>query len=130
MARGAEGGQNAGMSASEGPGSVEEYLRGFPEDARAMLEAIRAVVRAEVPGVEETISYRMPTFTLDGRRLVHVAGWKKHVSLYPMPEGDADLARDAAAYVAGRGTVQFPLARPLPIDLVGRIVRALVAERG
>jgi uncharacterized protein YdhG (YjbR/CyaY superfamily) len=109
--------------------AVDDYLAAQPDAARAVLARLRAIVHEEAPGVEETISYRMPTFVLSGRPLVHLAGWKDHVSLYPMPDGDPDLDRDAAPYVAGRGTVRFPLREPLPEDLVRRMVRALAARR-
>ena len=110
-------------------GPVDDYLAAQPEPARTMLGRMRAIVHEEVADVEETMSYRMPTFAVDGRALVHVAGWKRHVSLYPMPDGDPDLERDAAAYSTGRGTVQFSLLEPLPEDLVRRMVRALAAAR-
>jgi uncharacterized protein YdhG (YjbR/CyaY superfamily) len=85
------------------------------------------VVLEELPGAEETMSYGMPTYLLAGRRVVHLAGWAKHVSAYPMPTGDPELERDAAAYLSGKGTVRFPLTEPLPVDLVRRMVRALAS---
>lgn len=72
-------------------GDVDEYIAGFPDDVRLVLEEFRAAVHRAAPGVTETISYRMPTFLLDGRPLVHLAGWKKHVALYPLPAGDTEV---------------------------------------
>jgi uncharacterized protein YdhG (YjbR/CyaY superfamily) len=78
-----------------------------------------------VPEGEDAISYNMPTLTLGGRRIVHYAGWKKHVSLYPAPEDDGALGRDLAPYSAGKGTLKFPLAEPMPHELIARIVQRL-----
>ena len=71
------------------------------------------------------ISYNIPTLKRDGRSVVHFAGWKAHVSLYPMPDGDADLERDLAPYSSGKGTLKFPLAEPIPLELVRRVVARL-----
>jgi uncharacterized protein YdhG (YjbR/CyaY superfamily) len=73
--------------------TVDEYLAGLPDPARAHLAGIRAAVHAAVPGAGETISYAMPTFTLDGRAFVHVSAWKEHAGLYPLPELPADRVR-------------------------------------
>ncbi len=93
------------------------------------MQSVRAVIHAEVAGAEETIGYQIPTFTLGGRSFVHVAGWKNHVSLYPMPDEDPALMREAAPYLSGKGTVKLPLDRPLPLDLVARLVQALADRR-
>jgi len=108
---------------------VVTYIAALPPDARTGVEALREVVRAVAPGAAETISYGIPTFVLDGRALVHIAGWKHHVSLYPLPDGDTALERDMARYRAGRGTLRMPLSEPLPHDLVRRIVERLVQQR-
>lgn len=109
--------------------SVEDYLDAQPPRARAALEDVRRTVHEVVPDGEDAIGYQIPTLRSAGRTVVHYAGWKKHVSLYPVPAGDAALQADLAPYLAGRGTVRFPLAEPVPLDLVARIVRALVEER-
>jgi len=112
-------------------GSVEEYLASFPADVRRVLEEVRETIRAAAPDATETIAYDMPTYRLEGRTLVHFAGWKRYVSVYPLPDpaADAGLEADLAAYRATRGTGRFPLDRPLPLELVARVVRALRAER-
>lgn len=107
----------------------EEYVASLPDESAAAVRRLCSIIREEVPDAGERISYHMPTFTLDGQSLVHVAGWKRHVSIYPLPDGDPELQRDAAAYSSGKGTVRFPLDQPLPEDLVRRIVGALVAAR-
>jgi uncharacterized protein YdhG (YjbR/CyaY superfamily) len=105
--------------------SVEDYLDSFPPDVRRALEEIRATILGAVDGAVETISYNIPTVRVDGRPVVHYAGWKQHLSLYPVPAGDEDLVRELAPYVAGKGTLKFPLDQPIPHDLVVRIARQL-----
>ena len=109
--------------------SVDEYVDSLPEHVRPVMAGIRRSIRAVVPAVGETISYQMPTFRLDGRSFVHVAAWKHHVSLYPLPETDDEsLARDLAPFASGRGTVKFPLREPIPYEVVERMLRALLAQ--
>ncbi|MFE3545764.1 iron chaperone [Nocardia sp. NPDC059177] len=110
------------------PESVEAYLAGQPEQARAVLEQIRETIHRAVPGSGETISYAMPTATVDGRGFITFAGWKAHVSLYPIPDGDEALGHALAPYISGRGTLKFPLGEPIPYDLIGQVAVRL-AER-
>jgi uncharacterized protein YdhG (YjbR/CyaY superfamily) len=116
------------------PTTVDEYVAALPDDARQVVEGIRATIRDTVPGVGERISYGMPTFLLDGQPLVHVAAWKRHVALYPLPQtvDDADLERDVAPYRArdAKDTMRLPLGQPPPLDLVARLVGELVRLRG
>ena len=108
---------------------VATYLAGLPLGARADLDSIRAIIRDLVPDAEETISYGIPTFSLAGRAFVHVAAWKHHVSLYPVPQTDTGLAAELAPYRRGPGTLRFALGRPLPLELIRRIVGLLVVQR-
>ena len=108
---------------------VDEYVASLPDDVRPVMERIRAGVHAVVPGAGETISYQMPTFTLDGRPLVHLAAWKKHIGLYPLPPMDDGLAADVAPYRATEGTMQVPYTEPFPYELVERVVAALQRAR-
>ena len=78
--------------------SVDDYLGSLPEPTRAVMDELRRTMRAVVPDVGEKVSYQMPTFTLDGTSLVHIAVWKNHIGLYPLPPLDGDLARDVAPY--------------------------------
>ncbi|MTD17119.1 hypothetical protein GIS00_24590 [Nakamurella sp. YIM 132087] len=110
------------------PGSVDEYLAGFDPERRAVLEQFRQAVHRAVPGVTETISYGMPTFELDGRRLVHVAGWKKHVAFYPTPGGDPEFERAIDPYRAAKAALHFRYSDPIPLPLVEQIV-TLLRER-
>jgi uncharacterized protein YdhG (YjbR/CyaY superfamily) len=108
--------------------TVDQYLDALPEEARTAMEGIRRSIRAVVPGVGERISYAMPTFTLDGRPLVHVAAWKKHIGLYPLPPLEGALADDVAPYRAATDTMRLPLAAGIPFALVERVV-AVLADR-
>jgi uncharacterized protein YdhG (YjbR/CyaY superfamily) len=109
--------------------TVDDYIAALPDDARPVLEEVRRVVHRVVPDVAETISYRMPTFVLDGRPLVHVAAWKKHLGLYPLPPMDADLATRVEPYRGAKDAMQLRYDRPVPYDLVERVVAALLEQR-
>jgi uncharacterized protein YdhG (YjbR/CyaY superfamily) len=109
--------------------TVDEYIASLPEHVRPVMERIRGSIRTVVPGVEETISYQMPTFTLDGKPLVHVAAWKKHIGIYPLPPLDGDLAEEVAPYRAATDTMQLKYARPIPYDLVERVLAVMLQRR-
>jgi uncharacterized protein YdhG (YjbR/CyaY superfamily) len=109
--------------------TVDEYVSSLPADVAPVMERIRASIRAVVPDVGETISYQMPTFTLDGKPLVHVAAWKKHIGLYPLPLMDARLEADVAPYRATEGTMQLPYTGQFPYELVERVVAAHLRTR-
>jgi len=109
-------------------GSIDDYIAGFPPETRKVLEEMRALIRAAAPDATETISYAIPTFDLNGRHLVHFAGYAKHIGFYPIPTGMAAFEEELRAYKQGRGSVQFPLGRPLPTDLIRRIVDFRVEE--
>jgi uncharacterized protein YdhG (YjbR/CyaY superfamily) len=114
------------------PTSVEDYLASFPADVRRVLEEVRAAIRSALPEATETIAYDMPTYKVDGRSVVHFAGWTSYVSVYPLPDPDtaagAGLEAELAPYRATRGTGRFPLDRPVPHELIGRVARALRAD--
>jgi uncharacterized protein YdhG (YjbR/CyaY superfamily) len=112
---------------------IDDYIATFPADVQQVLSEIRRTIHAAVPGSLEKISYDIPTMTRDGKRYVHFAGWAKHISLYPVPESDETeggqaLAAELEPYLAGKGTLKFPLNRPIPYELIGRVAAAL-AER-
>ena len=109
--------------------TVEAYLGSFPEEVRPILEQIRTTIRVAVPGAEETISYDIPTFKLDGKALIYVAAWKQHIAVYPVPTGDEALQHDVEGYRSGKGTLRFQLTEPFPYELFDRLVQAAVAER-
>jgi uncharacterized protein YdhG (YjbR/CyaY superfamily) len=107
---------------------VDEYIAALPEDVRPLVENVRRCVRTVVPDVGETISYGMPTFTLDGRPLLHVAAWKRHIGVYPLPPMDDDLARDVEPYRGAKDTMRLPL-DAIPYDLFERVVAAMLERR-
>src|SRR3954469_13980225 len=104
--------------------TVDDYVAALPDDVRPQMERIRRSIRAVAPDVGETISYAMPTFTLDGRPLLHVAAWKHHIGVYPLPEMDDDLARDVEPYRGTPDTLRLPL-DDVPFELLERAVTAL-----
>lgn len=110
--------------------SIDEYIAAFPPATREVLQQLRAVIKAAVPEAVEGISYAIPVFDLGGRHLVFLAGYEKHVGLYPvMPAVAAALGEELRPYRHGKASLRFPLGRPLPADLIARVVRAMVAER-
>ncbi len=109
--------------------AIDDYIASFPPEVQELLSDVRSRLHAAVPGMTEGISYQLPTLKLDGKNLVHFAGWQKHISVYPAPEGDERLEADLAPYAAGRGTLKFPLDQSVPDGLLERIVQALAATR-
>ena len=107
--------------------SIDDYIRSFPEDVQALLEAMRQTIRNAAPEAEEAISYQMPTFRLNGN-LVHFAAFKNHIGFYPAPSGVAEFEQELAPYWKAKGSIQFPKNQPLPLDLVTRIVQYRVKE--
>lgn len=111
------------------PRDIDEYIERFPGDTRKSLEELRAIIKKTVPLAEETISYGMPAFNLNGHYLVYFAAYKNHIGLYPVPGGNKEFEKDFAAYVtSGKGTIQFPLDKPVPLELVTKIVKFRVKE--
>jgi len=108
--------------------NIDEYIKNSPEDVRPILEKIRRTIRKTVPGAAEAISYQMPTFKLNGRNLVHFAAWKGYIGLYPLPSGTAVFQQELAPYKKSKGSVQFPLDKPIPYGLVKQIVAFRVKE--
>ena len=109
------------------PKTIDEYIAGFPRDVQEILQKIRMTIRKAAPDAKETIKYRMPTFTLNGN-LVYFAGFKSHIGFYPIPTGVEQFKKELSVYKQGRGSVQFPLDKPIPYDLISRIVKFRVKE--
>lgn len=107
--------------------TIDEYIAEFPPQTQAVLEQMRALIRASAPDAVETISYAIPTFDLNGH-LVHFAGYRNHIGFYPTGRGIEAFRDELACYKGGKGSVQFPLDQPLPVDLIRRIVEFRVAE--
>lgn len=112
------------------PSSIDEYIAGFPENVQKILQEVRMVIRNTAPEAVETISYDMPTFNLDGKYLVYFAGWKKHIALYPVTEKIFQLfPGELSGYKGTKGSVHFPLNKPIPVELIRKIVEQLIVER-
>ena len=109
--------------------SVDDYIASFPPQVQAELHAARRTIHAAAPGAEESISYAIPTFSLAGRPVVYLSGWKKHISIYPVPELDASIEPTVAPYLSGKSTAKFPLGKPIPQELITTLVERLVAQR-
>ena len=109
--------------------TVDEYIASFPGDVRTTLEAVRRTMREAAPGTEESISYGIPTLKLEGRYVAYFSGWKEHLSVYPIPSGDAALMAELAPYREGAGTLRFPYAQPVPLDLIARVTARLLEQR-
>lgn len=110
--------------AKEPPQTIDGYIATFPEDVQKLLQSLRSTIRRVVPErATEAVRYNLATFRLDGKDLVYFAGWKKHVSLYPITEEERQSLPELAQYKTSGVTVQFPLGKPLPIELIEKIVR-------
>lgn len=114
---------------AETPTTVDEYIDSFPPEAQAILREVRRVMHAAVPGMDETIRYGMPAVMLDGHYVVHLAGWKQHIGMYPIPPLDAELEREIAPYRAAKDTIRLRYKAPIPYELVGRLTAFLAAAR-
>jgi len=107
--------------------TVEEYMKLFPKETAAVLQQIRDVIRLTAPDAEERISYAIPAYRTPDRRWVYFSGYEKHVSLYPAPrEVSADFEKQLAPYRAGKGTLRFPLDKPLPLGLIRKVAQGHV----
>lgn len=109
------------------PRDIDEYIAGFPADVQEILEKVRLTIKKAAPDAEEKIRYQMPTFTLRGN-LVHFAAYKAHIGLYPAPRGTGKFKKELSSYETGKGTVRFPLDKPIPFGLISKIVRVRVKE--
>lgn len=105
------------------PESVDDYLAGFSGDVRDRLDQMRAAITAAAPDAVESMAYGMPAYKLDKKPLVYFAGFDHHVGFYATPNGHEAFAEEFASYKQGKGSVQFPHAKPLPLDLVRRVVQ-------
>jgi len=107
--------------------TIDEYIATFPKETQSLLKQIRATIKAAAPEAEEKISYQMPTFFLKGN-LVHFAAFKNHIGFYPVPTGIEKFKKDLSIYKTTKGAVQFPLDKPLPLELITKIVKFRLAE--
>ena len=107
--------------------SIDEYIATFPEEIQKILEELRATIKASAPDAQEKISYQMPTFAMKGN-LVHFAAFKNHIGFYPTPSGIQAFKHELSIYEGAKGSVKFPIEKPLPLALISKIVKFRVAE--
>jgi len=109
--------------------TVDDYVASLPTDVQTVVDRLRHTIREAAPGIEETISYQMPAIMLNGKYVVYFGAWRRHIGLYPVPDGDAELEAVLAPYRAAKGTLRFPLNEPIPFDLIERVMEALLRKR-
>jgi uncharacterized protein YdhG (YjbR/CyaY superfamily) len=109
------------------PATVDEYIAGFPPEVREILEAVRTVVRQAAPEAREAIKYQMPTYVLNGN-LLSFGAYKHHIGLYPRTAAMDPFADELAPYLGAKSSLRFPLDQPMPLELIGKVVRARVEE--
>jgi uncharacterized protein YdhG (YjbR/CyaY superfamily) len=107
--------------------TIDEYISNFPLEIQEKLKEIRKVVKESAPEAVEKISYQMPTFVLHGN-LVHFAAFKNHIGFYPTPSGIDAFRDELSEYKGAKGSIQFPLEKPMPYELISKIVKARVTE--
>lgn len=110
------------------PATVDAYIRAFPANVQTVLETVRRTIREAAPDATETIAYDLPAYKLDGKPLVYFGGFKNHIGLYATPTGHSAFAEELSKYRQGKGSVQFPLSEPMPLDLITRIVQFRVDQ--
>jgi len=108
--------------------TIDAYIEAFPEDIQRILEKMRQIIRRAAPEAEEAIAYQIPTFKLNGKNLVHFAAFKNHIGFYPTSSGIEAFAKELSSYKGAKGSVQFPIGKPIPYDLVKKIVIFRVKE--
>ena len=103
--------------------TVDNYIKTFPENVQILLKQIRATIKENAPEAEESIAYQMPAYKTNGKPLVYFAGFKNHIGFYATPTGHAQFEKELSKYKQGKGSVQFPLDKPIPLTLIARIVK-------
>ena len=104
---------------------IDEYIADFPADVQLLLQKVRTAIRKAAPKAEEAIKYQMPTFVLNGN-LIHFAGYQNHIGLYPGSKPIEEFKDDLVKYRTSKGTVQFPLDKPIPTGLIGKLTKFCV----
>jgi uncharacterized protein YdhG (YjbR/CyaY superfamily) len=108
--------------------TVDNYISSFPENVQSIMKQIRTIIKKNAPEAEESIAYQMPAYKTNGRPLVYFAAFKNHIGFYATPTGHSEFEKDLSGYKQGKGSVQFPFDKPMPLDLIARIVRFRVEE--
>ena len=113
---------------SKAPTSIDEYIAGFPDDIQTILDQVRSTIKQAAPEAEESIGYGMPAYKTHGKPLVYFAAFRNHIGFYATPTGHAEFAKELSNYKLGKGSVQFPIDKPMPLKLVAQIVEFRVIE--
>ena len=108
--------------------SITEFIAQYPPEVQAILQKIRATIQKSAPGAEEAMAYGIPTFKLNGKNLVHFSAFKEHIGFYPTPSGIEKFKKELSAYEGAKGSVKFPLSKPIPYALIGKITQFRVKE--
>jgi uncharacterized protein YdhG (YjbR/CyaY superfamily) len=108
--------------------TVDNYIESFPESVQILLAQVRATIKENAPDAAESIAYQMPAYRTNGKPLVYFAAFKNHIGFYATPTGHSEFAKELSKYKQGKGSVQFPFDKPVPFDLIGRIVKFRVKE--
>ncbi|PWK76476.1 uncharacterized protein YdhG (YjbR/CyaY superfamily) [Mucilaginibacter oryzae] len=107
--------------------TIDEYIADFSPEVQQKLQQVRATIKAAAPDAVEAIKYAIPTFILNGN-LVHFGGFKNHIGFYPAPQGLEGFKDELSVYKGAKGSVQFPLDEPLPLELITKIVKFRVQK--
>ena len=110
------------------PANIDDYISAFPQEVQKILEQVRLTVSKAAPDAEETISYGMPAFRYKGRVIIYFAGYKNHIGFYATPSGHTEFAKELSKYKQGRGSVQFPIDKAMPLDLIAHMVKFRVQQ--
>lgn len=107
---------------------IDQFISNYPPEIQTILQKIRALIQKSAPGAEEAMSYGIPTFKLNGKNLVHFSAFKEHIGFYPTPSGIEKFKKELSAYEGAKGSVKFPLDKPIPYALIMKIVQFRVKE--
>ena len=108
--------------------SINEYILTLPENAQNAMGEIIATIKAKVPNAEEHISYNMPAFKVNGEYFVHFSAWKNHIGMYPIPAGNEAFQKQIEPYRSAKSSLNFPLDKPMPINLIEKVIKFRIAE--
>lgn len=108
--------------------TVDNYIESFPVTVQVLLEQVRAAIKENAPDAAESIAYQMPAYKTNGKPLVYFAAFQNHIGFYATPTGHSEFAKELSKYKQGKGSVQFPFDKPIPFELIGRIVKFRVKE--
>jgi uncharacterized protein YdhG (YjbR/CyaY superfamily) len=108
--------------------TVDSYIKSFPESVQVLLEQVRDTIKENAPDAAESFAYQMPAYKTNGKPLVYFAAFNSHIGFYATPAGHSEFAKELSKYKQGKGSVQFPFDKPIPFDLIGRIVKFRVEE--